>query len=102
MENKALVDGNAGVYSIVKSIEEDGIEDVYCLNVPEHGNFIVNEGIVVKNCLDALRYALYTHFLGQSGEAMSPQDLEKRWRQARGENDDLPPQFRNPSGGYRF
>lgn len=51
--------------------------------------------------LDSLRYALYTHFFGQNGEETSPQDLEKRWRHARGENTDLPPQFRNPTG-YRF
>lgn len=50
---------NAGHYSKVKFIEEDGYEDVYCLSVPETGNFIAN-GIVVKNC-DALRYIMNTH-----------------------------------------
>lgn len=48
-----------GVYSKVKSIEEDGYEDVYCLSVPETGNFVAN-GMVIKNC-DALRYAIQTH-----------------------------------------
>jgi len=48
-----------GVYSKIKKIEEDGNEDVYCLAIPETGNFLAN-GIVVKNC-DALRYAIYTH-----------------------------------------
>lgn len=48
-------------YSKVKSIEEDGYEDVYCLNVPESGNFVAN-GIVVKNC-DSLRYAIATHII---------------------------------------
>lgn len=49
-----------GVYSKVKSIEEDGIEDVYCINVPETGNFVGN-GMVIKNC-DALRYACFSAF----------------------------------------
>ncbi len=53
------MEGNAGKYSKIKSIEEDGYEDVYCLSVPSTGNFVAN-GIVVKNC-DALRYILATH-----------------------------------------
>ncbi len=48
-----------GVYSKIKSIEEDGIEDVYCIAVPSAGNFVAN-GMVIKNC-DALRYAIATH-----------------------------------------
>lgn len=54
------MEGNAGSYSKIKSIEEDGYEDVYCLSVPETGNFVAN-GIVVKNC-DALRYAVTSAF----------------------------------------
>ena len=49
-----------GVYSKVKSVEEDGFEDVYCISVPSTGNFLAN-GIVVKNC-DALRYAVCSAF----------------------------------------
>lgn len=49
-----------GVYSKVKSVEEDGKEDVYCISVPSTGNFVAN-GIVIKNC-DALRYAIYSAF----------------------------------------
>lgn len=48
-----------GVYSKIKSIEEDGIEDVYCLYVPDTHNFVSN-GIVSHNC-DALRYCMATH-----------------------------------------
>lgn len=51
---------NVGSYSRVKNIEEDGFEDVYCIYVPETGNFLAN-GIVVKNC-DALRYAVASTF----------------------------------------
>jgi hypothetical protein len=49
----------AGKYSKVKSVENDGFEDVYCLAVPETGNFVAN-GMVIKNC-DALRYICATH-----------------------------------------
>lgn len=48
-----------GVYSKVKSIEPDGVEDVYCLYVPDTNNFLTN-GIVSHNC-DALRYAIMSH-----------------------------------------
>lgn len=48
-----------GVYSKIKSIEEDGYEDVYCFSIPETENFVAN-GIVVHNC-DALRYVLASH-----------------------------------------
>jgi len=54
------VEENAGIYSTVKSIEECGEEDVYCISVPSTGNFVAN-GIVVKNC-DALRYAVFSAF----------------------------------------
>jgi len=61
----------AGNYSKVKSVEDDGFEDVYCLSVPETGNFVGN-GIVVKNC-DALRYAVYTAF--PQGEFNNPDEF---------------------------
>ncbi len=64
------MEGYAGDYSKVKSIEEDGYEDVYCINVPETGNFIAN-GIVVKNC-DALRYACASAF--PTGELSHPDE----------------------------
>jgi hypothetical protein len=59
-----------GVYSKVKSIEEDGYEDVYCLSVPETGNFVAN-GMVVANC-DALRYAVCSAF--PQGEFSHPDE----------------------------
>ena len=69
-----------GVYSKIKSIEEDGFEDVYCLSVPESGNFVAN-GIVVKNC-DALRYACATAFpqgeLSGIGEDLTIDQIRKQ------------------------
>jgi len=60
MPKQTPVEENAGIYSTVKSIEECGEEDVYCISVPSTGNFVAN-GIVVKNC-DALRYAVFSAF----------------------------------------
>lgn len=57
-------------YSKIKSIKEDGFEDVYCLSIPETGNFVAN-GIVVKNC-DALRYACCSAF--PSGDISHPDE----------------------------
>ncbi len=65
-----MVENVERIYSKVKSIEEDGFEDVYCLNVPETGNFVAN-GIVIANC-DALRYAVCSAF--PNGEFTHPDE----------------------------
>ena len=41
----------------IKSIKYLGKQDVYNLTVDKHHNYLVNEGIVSKNC-DTDRYAL--------------------------------------------
>ena len=77
----------------VKEIRKVDKEDVYCLSVPESGNFIAN-GIVVKNC-DALRYALYTHFFGKDSSRMSAKELDIIYDDARGGDINLPAVFRD-------
>jgi hypothetical protein len=74
-----------GVYSKVKSIEEDGNEDVYCINVPATGNFVAN-GMVIANC-DALRYAVCSAF--PTGEFHNPDlgDYDKYRRNVFGGDD---------------
>jgi len=59
MPKQKHVEENAGIYSAIKIIEEDGFEDVYCIYVPETHNFVSN-GIVSHNC-DALRYVMASH-----------------------------------------
>lgn len=54
------------------------------------------------HALDALRYAIFTHFFGQSGEPLTPQELEKRWRETHQLGPDLPPMFRPINETYRF
>lgn len=41
----------------IKSIKKVGCEPVYNMEVEKHHNFSVNGGLIVHNCLDALRYA---------------------------------------------
>ena len=61
MQNSDSVLENAEVVGVrVKSIKQDGFEDVYCMVVSKNRNMIAN-GIIVSNC-DALRYALFTAF----------------------------------------
>lgn len=87
---------SVGVYSKVKSIEEDGFEDVYCLSVPTSGNFVAN-GIVVKNC-DALRYAVCSAFpmgeFNHPDENITYDQLRKKVFGDDGYG------FINPTGGY--
>ena len=45
-------------YVKIKKIEKIANEDVYNMEVKEHHNFAVNDGYIVHNCQDALRYAL--------------------------------------------
>lgn len=44
----------------VVSVEADGIEDVYNMEVEDNHNFAINGGYIVHNCMDSLRYLLYT------------------------------------------
>lgn len=44
----------------IKSIELDGNEDVYNLEVADNQNFAVNGGLIVHNCMDSCRYFVQT------------------------------------------
>ena len=88
-----------GIYSKVKSIEEDGYEDVYCLSVPETGNFVAN-GMVIANC-DAFRYAICSAF--PIGEFSSPDEnlsYDQYRRKALLEDDGWGNILNAPMGGY--
>lgn len=41
-------------------VEYIGKQDVYNLEVDDHHNFSVNDGLIVHNCCDALRYSYET------------------------------------------
>ena len=53
------------------------------------------------HCLDSLRYAIFSHFFGKEGvKSMTPQDIERNYAEAMGDNS-LPAPFRDmPTGGY--
>ena len=48
----------------IKAINPVGIEPVYNMEVEELHNFSVNGGIVVHNCMDAMRYLIATTIPG--------------------------------------
>lgn len=43
-------------YKKIKQIKYIGKEDVYNMEVKNHHNFSVNGGLIVHNCIDAIRY----------------------------------------------
>lgn len=48
---------NAPVFFVgIKEIRPCGKQPVYNMEVDEHHNFSVNGGIIVHNCMDAVRY----------------------------------------------
>ena len=55
------------------------------------------------HALDALRYALYSHFYESDEGGLTPKDLDRNYNLAMGRNDShLPPFFQQPNdGGYR-
>lgn len=77
----------------VKEVRKLGHEDVYCLSVPDTDCFIAN-GMVVHNC-DALRYAIFSHFFNKELGRMSPEDLDRMYRDTIMGND-LPDVFQQP------
>ena len=51
---------NTARYIGVVSVEEDGTEAVYNLEVSHNNDFVINGGVVVHNCMDATRYFVKT------------------------------------------
>ena len=51
-------------YEKIKSIKYIGKQDVYNMEVETHHNFSVNGGLIVHNCLDAMRYACESFVVG--------------------------------------
>ena len=53
------------------------------------------------HALDALRYAMYTHFFGKDQKGLTAMDIDRMHREVFGGNHDLPAPFRDPGqGGY--
>lgn len=53
----------------IKSIKYLGKEDVYNMEVENHHNFSVNGGLIVHNCMDAVRYFVNTIVLKGKSDA---------------------------------
>jgi len=72
----------------------DGLIDVYNLHVENEHEFFA-EGILVSNCLDSLRYALYTHFRNVLTGECSGEDIDKIYADVIGAQTELPDFFRD-------
>lgn len=58
----------------IESIEYDGTEDVYNMEVADNHNFAVNGGLIVHNCMDNIRY-----FVATSGIADPKTKYQAEW-----------------------
>ena len=57
----------------IAEIKLDGTEDVYNMEVPGTHNFAINGGLIVHNCMDALRYFVQTRRIYRNeGRYVSP------------------------------
>lgn len=70
-------------YVKIKSIEIDGQEDVFNMEVESHHNFSVNGGFIVHNCYDSVGYGLISHHVAKSkaktaAEKTNPQKHKER------------------------
>ena len=60
-QNQSVVQENVQVsFAKVKSIQLDGCEDVYNMEVEDNHNFAINGGYIVHNCMDSIRYMVKT------------------------------------------
>lgn len=60
-QKQSVVQENVQVsFAKVKSIQLDGCEDVYNMEVEDNHNFAINGGYIVHNCMDSMRYFVKT------------------------------------------
>ena len=60
-QKQSVVQENVQVsFAKVKSIQLDGCEDVYNMEVEDNHNFAINGGYIVHNCMDSIRYMVKT------------------------------------------
>ena len=67
-------------YAKIKSITHVGVEDVYNMEVEKYQNFSVSGGLVVHNCLDALRYAYEDEMLEKKLYAVNVKGDNSKWQ----------------------
>ena len=59
---------NTVKFTGVKSVTIAGTESVYNMEVDDNHNFAVNGGLIVHNCMDAMRYFVHTMKRVRRGE----------------------------------
>ena len=59
----------AGISSVgIKAIRKVGKADVYNMEVEDNHNFAIEGGLIVHNCMDAMRYFVKTNYIVRKGE----------------------------------
>ena len=76
IDMQAHVQENADVNCVgIKKIEVVGREDVYNMEVEDNHNFAINGGLIVHNCMDAMRYFVKTEKLAKIKREMKDADI---------------------------
>ena len=61
IQKQKPVVGVAEIYSVgIKAIRKIGTADVYNMEVEDNHNFSIEGGLIVHNCMDAMRYFVMT------------------------------------------
>ena len=64
-EEIALLNGD---YDLIVEVRVIGFADVYNMEVADNHNFAVNGGLIVHNCMDAMRYFVKTNYIVRKAE----------------------------------
>ena len=66
----------AGISSVgIKAIRKIGKADVYNMEVEDNHNFAIEGGLIVHNCMDAMRYFVRTEKLAKVKREMKDADI---------------------------
>jgi len=102
--SKHLLPINIASRSAVPELAEPFVrrEHVYNLTIEDAHEYFAN-GVLVKNCMDAMRYGLMSHFFAKSAPSRSREELDAAYREEMfGADYNVPAPFRQPShyGGF--
>ena len=75
-----------------------GKREVFNLTVENNHEYYA-DGFLVSNCMDALRYALFTHLFGKTSPGMTAQERDNLYNEAMGMGNELPAAFQQPMPG---
>jgi len=93
--------------AVLRSVRLNGVgtmernEIVYNLTIEDCNEYVAN-GVLVANCLDSIRYVIFSH-LGLEGRLITPEEINTIYQKARGQDSNMPEFFRSGpawAGGF--